>query len=178
MDDALAREMRAVSQLEFESLRAPLLKAQPRFARAVDNFRQRLAHNLEQTLGVTMERPKWECEIAEPQQPDVSVSSSFDIHIDLIWFLIPMTVFGSLIQRNFARKIPWEVQKNLSRLAMQWTQQVNRRIHELEQQAESFVKTEIETMEKLLAQQPSTKAAMERARIELADARERLETRS
>ena len=57
----------------------------------------------------------WEIDVMEPCQPDIRTPQSFDIHLDLLWFLIPMGLFRRFFERFFIRGIPREVETNLSR---------------------------------------------------------------
>jgi len=45
---------------------------------------------------------------------DIIATKSFDIHLDLIWFLIPMVLFRKFFERHFIRGIPRDVEMNLS----------------------------------------------------------------
>ena len=126
--------------------------------------------DLERVLGVKLSPTRWTGTITEPEQPDIQISRAFDIQIDLLWFLIPMTIFGSLVRRRLLGRVSWEIEKNLSRLTTQWTDAINRRIHELRQQGENYIKSEIETIESLLLIQPSAVATLKHARDQLLQA--------
>lgn len=173
--EAFSRELGILSRAERGALLVPLIEARTAFDRVAENFRKRLDANLERALGLRMTRPQWKCETTEPEAPEAFVSSSFDIHIDLLWFLIPMRLFKGWVMRHFLRRIPHEVEANLSRLETEWTDAINRRVHELERQAETFMKKELATIEALLTQKPSATAAMERARDALRQARRKME---
>ena len=178
LKDSLRREWDILSISERQNLLIPLSRAQQHLARTVDHFRLSLAERVERTLGVKIFAGSWEGQVSEPQKPDVSISTSFDSQIDLLWFLIPMTVFRSLVERHFRHRLSLEVKKNLSRLAAQWAESINRRIRELAVQAETLVHREISTIENLLAAQSSKAPALEGARLELLREKERLTDRS
>jgi hypothetical protein len=174
LEEVLGREVATISTREEEAILGSLRQAESRINRHVENFRARLADNLEKALGVRMSAMRWEVRVRTPGRPDVSVTPSFDIHIDLLWFLIPMWLFGPLVRRHFIRGLPWEAEKNLARLAAQWTEKVNKKVMELESQAEALIKGEIVTVGTLLAQQPDKAFALETARNELARMKEGL----
>ena len=77
-------------------------------------------------------------------------------------------------ERHFIRGLPWEAEKNLARLAAQWAEKINKRIMELESQAEALMKEEIATVRTLLAQLPDKAPSLETARNELARMKEGL----
>ena len=83
------------------------------FARS---FTDRLMKNVENILGIKMKTVSLNTEVERIKQPDISVSYSFDVPIDLLWFLFPMFLYGKIFKKIFFRKIPFEVEKNLSRL--------------------------------------------------------------
>ena len=92
MTDAI----RGVSQAEHRHFYGTLNKAHAGFARSLEAFRTILNGNVEKVLGVRLAEADWEIEVAEPCQPDIRTPRSFDIHLDLIWFLIPMCVFEEI----------------------------------------------------------------------------------
>jgi GTP-binding protein EngB required for normal cell division len=172
--DVLGREVADISQTEADAILEPYRQAEERINRHVTNFRARLADNLEKALGVKMPATRWEAQVGAPQRPDVSVAPSLDIHIDLLWFLVPMRLFGPAIHRHLLHQLPWEAEKNLTRLAAQWAERINGKIMELESQAAALIRGEIATVQALLAQQPDKVLALEAARGELARMRENL----
>jgi hypothetical protein len=174
LQEVLGREVAAISAVEEAAILGALKQAESRVNRHVENFRARLADNLEKALGVRMPATRWAVQVSAPGRPDISVTPSFDIHIDLLWFLVPMRLFGPLVRRHFIRGLPWEAEKNLARLAAQWAEKINQRILELESQAEALIKGEIATVGTLLAQQPDKASSLETARNELARMKEGL----
>jgi hypothetical protein len=77
----------------------------------------------------------FEVEIGWPSVPDVSISNLFMFNIDLLWFLIPMSIFRPIIERRLLRRVPLEVEKNLSRLTSQWTRVINAAIERVQKDA-------------------------------------------
>jgi GTP-binding protein EngB required for normal cell division len=176
LGDALKQKVLAVSSLERDALAAPLQKAERRFSRAVENFKNSLSANVERTLGIKMASAAWQGKIKSPERADISISPAFDIHIDSLWFLLPMPLIKRWVHRHFLRSVFWEVEKNLSRLASQWTDAVDTRIRDLKQQAKIYAATEIRTIENLLARQSSQIPQFEQARNELLELQRLLET--
>jgi GTP-binding protein EngB required for normal cell division len=134
-----------------EYLSGYLLKGQTSLQRTVRAFQDRIAKEIEQALGLTFEGASFHAAIAEPTRPNIRVGRIFDVSIDLLWFLIPMGLVRSLVFRHFRKRIDWEAEKNLSRLASQWADAVNASIDDLARQAMGFVLKELATIEGLVA---------------------------
>lgn len=133
-----------------EYLSSYLLQAQSSLQRTVRAFQDRLAENIEAALGVKFEGASFHAAIREPAHPDVRVGKIFDVHIDLLWFLIPMGLARKPLLRHFRKRIVWEAEKNLSRLSSQWADAVNGSIDHLVRQAMEFVTGELSTIERLV----------------------------
>ncbi len=149
LEQALQEEMSLVSAKGQDFLAGHLLEVEASLQRKVRGFQDRLARAIERALSLTFEGARFHAEIADPRQPDVSVGKVFDTQVDLLWFLIPMGIFGPLFNRHFFRLIPWEAEKNLSRLANQWAEATNVCIDGLVSQALDFMQKELETLEAL-----------------------------
>ncbi|MGB9699900.1 MAG: dynamin family protein [Thermodesulfobacteriota bacterium] len=147
----MREEMTRISQTEHRHFFGTLQKAHAGLSRSLDIFRSLLANNVEKVLGLKMAEAEWKIEIAPPTQPDIKISRTYDYHLDLIWFLIPMFIFRPLFEKHFLRLIPGEVFVNLSRLAAQWEERINKAIAAMQKQALSYVREEIATIESLLS---------------------------
>ncbi|MBI5418848.1 MAG: dynamin family protein [Deltaproteobacteria bacterium] len=148
--EALDEELAEVSFHGETHLAGFLVTAQSSFQRTVRAFQDRLAKEIERALGISFTGAQFHAEIEEPARPDVRVGKTFDTQIDLLWFLIPMSVFRPLVFRQFRKQIVWEVEKNLSRLASQWADAVNRSIGDLARQALAFMQNELATIHGLV----------------------------
>ncbi len=149
--ETMTEEMRKVSQAEHRHFYGTLKKTHAGLARSLESFRTLLSHNVEKTLGVKLAEADWKIDVAEPCEPDIWTAQSFDIHLDLLWFLIPMFLLRKSFERFFIKKISWEVETNLSRLAAQWENSINRTIEEMRKQAARYVKDELSTIDALLS---------------------------
>jgi hypothetical protein len=109
-----------------------------------------LAGRIREALGTDFRPAEMSVSVSVPARPDISLGRLYDTHWDLLWFLIPMRVFRPTFDRVFHRNIAGEVEKNLSRLASQWTEAVNEAIGEMTRQAEGHVKEELSTIGRLL----------------------------
>ncbi len=149
--DTMTEEMRRISKTEHRHFYGTQKKAHASFSRSLEAFRSLLGQNIEKVLGVKLAEADWKIEVAEPAHPDIKAVRPFDYHFDLIWFLIPMFIFRRLFEKNFLSKIPHEVEANLSRLAAQWEDRINRTIEEMRRQALKYVQDELATIDALLS---------------------------
>jgi hypothetical protein len=149
--DRMTEEMRQISKTEHRHFYGTLNKAHASLSRSIEAFRNLLDKNIDKVLGVRLAEADWRIEVSEPDHPDIKTVRSFDFHFDLIWFLIPMFIFRGLFEKHFISEIPREVEANLSRLAAQWEERINRAIEEMRKQAIDYVKEELSTIDALLS---------------------------
>jgi len=167
LDEALAREMKEISLREGPLFCVPLEKAQETLARAVQGFRDRLAANIFQALGTRFTVEPFDIELRKPAAPDIRISNLFMFNTDLLWFIIPMSVFRSWADRHFLKRIPDEVAKNLSRVASQWTERINAAIQTIQREAEKSIREQISTVESLLSRTQSEVEEIRSAIVEI-----------
>ncbi len=151
VSEAMDEEMRKISAAEHRHFYGTLKKAHASLIRSLEFFRRLLDDNLRKVLGVGLGEVEWRIDVAEPDHPDTSFPRAFGYHLDLVWFLIPMFIFRGAFERSFVKKIPWEVEVNLSRVASQWETRINRAIDAMRRQAVLYVEEEFATMEALIA---------------------------
>jgi GTP-binding protein EngB required for normal cell division len=150
--DAMMEEMGIVSLHGEGHLAGFLFRAQASVERSVRAFADRLAKEIERALGIRFEGARFDPRVEEPAHPDVRLSPTFDTHFELLWFLIPMPVFRPLVRRHFVRRVPWEVEKNLSRVAGQWADAVGASMDGLFRDATAFLEREVETIAGLVGE--------------------------
>jgi GTP-binding protein EngB required for normal cell division len=150
LGDAMMEEMGAISLHGEAHLSGFLFRAQASVERSVRAFADRLAGEIERALGIRFEGVRFDPRVEEPSHPDVRLSPTFDTHFDLLWFLVPMGVFRPLVRRHFLRRVPWEVEKNLSRVAAQWADAVGASIDGLFRDATTFLEREVGTIAGLI----------------------------
>jgi len=150
--DAMMEEMGAISLHGEGHLAGFLFRAQASVERSVRAFVDRLAGEIERALGIRFAGVRFDPRVEEPAHPDVRLSPTFDTHFELLWFLIPMPVFRPLVRRHFLRRIPWEVEKNLSRVAAQWADAVGASIDGLFRDATAFLEREVATIAGLIGE--------------------------
>jgi len=151
MAETLSGEMHQISKTEHIHFLGTLKKAHAKFSRSLEAFRKFLDENIENVLGVRLAQVDWNIDVAEPDHPDIAFTKSFDIHLDLLWFLIPMFLFRRIFERHFISGVPKEVEFNLSRLAYQWEKSVNNAVEAMRLQAITYIQEELATIESLLS---------------------------
>jgi hypothetical protein len=119
--------------------------------RYLETFRLLLGESISRVLGIRLPDADWKIEVAEPEHPDIRVLYAFDIHWDLLWFLIPMFLFRPLFERHYLREVAWAVEVNLSRLAAQWELRINKAIEIMKNQALAYIEEELATIDALLS---------------------------
>ncbi|PKN96741.1 MAG: hypothetical protein CVU43_19150 [Chloroflexi bacterium HGW-Chloroflexi-5] len=151
VSETLSEEMRQLSKTEHIHFLGTQKKAHASFSRSLEAFRKFLGDNIENVLGVKLAVVDWKIDVVEPDHPDIAFTKSFDVHLDLLWFLIPMFLFRRIFERHFMKGLPKEVGINLSRLAYQWEKSVNNAIDAMRIQATSYIHEELTTIETLLS---------------------------
>jgi len=164
---ALERELDRVSREEGPKLAEFVSKADAVFSRVVRAFQDRLSREIEKALQVSFSGAKFEADTQKPSRPDVRLSRVFDTPFELLWFLIPMSIFRPIVLRCFMNIVPWETEKNLHRIAGQWSNALNESIDGLSRQAGEFILNEINTVENLLSVPDSRKEEIQKAIYEL-----------
>jgi hypothetical protein len=167
--DAMMEEMGSVSLHGEGHLAGFLFRAQASVERSVRAFQDRLAKEIERALGIRFAGARFEAQVEEPSHPDVRLSPTFDTHFELLWFLVPMPVFRPLVRRHFLRRIPWEAEKNLSRVAAQWADAVGGVIDMLSRDAAGFLERELATIENLVESGRDSDSRREEIRAALSE---------
>ena len=151
LHETLTEELDHISKTEYKHFLGTLKKAHASLSRSLEAFRSLLNQNIERVLGLRLSEADWKIEVAEPHQPDIRIGRTFDFHFGLIWFLIPMFIFRPLFEKHYLNEIPNEVFVNLSRLAAQWEDRINKAIDGMKKQALKYVQDELTTIEALLS---------------------------
>ena len=151
LQGTLAEEIGHISKTEHQHFWGTLKKAHASLSRSLEAFRTLLNQNIEKVLGLRLAEAEWKIEVTEPSQPDIRISRTFDFHLNLFWFLIPMFIFRPLFERHYLNQVPNIVVVNLSRLAAQWEDRINKAIDEMKKQSLEYVQDELATIESLLS---------------------------
>jgi GTPase Era involved in 16S rRNA processing len=174
LQETLAEELGHISKTEYKHFLGTLIKAHASLSHSLEAFRSLLNQNIERVLGLRLAEANWKIEVAEPHQPDIKIGRTFDFHFSLIWFLIPMFIFRPLFERHYLNEVPNEVFINLSRLAAQWEDRINKAIDGMKKQALKYVQDELATIESLLSEAHEQTDEIRRTMGELKGQLERL----
>jgi len=117
------------------------------FARS---FAERLTNNVEKILGIKLNTVVLNTEVERIKRPDISVSFSFDISIDLLWFFFPMFFFRKIFKKFFYKKIPFEVDKNLSRLTSDIAENIRKVIEKNRKLVGQYIYNQILSIENII----------------------------
>ncbi len=165
--DHFSRELAVISDAEEEGFRELLRDVRDRMERLAEGFQDRLAENVRTVLGIEFERSRVSLDSYAPAVPDTSCGRVFDSHLDIVWFLIPTTLFRPLIRRHFLHHIGFETEKNLFRLSAVWRESTGSEIARLAGQAKAAIRNEIATLEDLLSRQAAESPGIREAIAEL-----------
>ena len=154
--ESLGRELLSISQVDREQLLAPVEPLKNQIFRRLQKFRERFSEKTEQIFGVPVRTTETDIRVTEPQEPDVRVGRVFDRNWELLSPLAPMVLIRSIVARHFRNKLPYIVEKNLSRLTSQWNDSIKEAMAEMLTEAERRLDELIETVERLLATSTDT----------------------
>jgi GTP-binding protein EngB required for normal cell division len=146
LTDELSPLSRSALPLAEELLR----QAEGRFRRVVEAFRDRFSRNIHEATGVTISPAAWEVKRPEAAVVPVAVSQAFMTNWELLWWMLPMWLIGGLFRRHLLGRVPWEAEKNLFRLAADWSEAVGSAVADLEAKASDWVESELATLSHLL----------------------------
>jgi hypothetical protein len=152
----LGRELSEVAREQQALFCEPLHQVRQHFTRTLRAFHDRLAEHVKAALGISLTPYEFTLELSEPSAPPVSVAFAFDAAFATAGWLIPLTLFRSPIECVLLRKARYEVEKNLSRLAVAWRDRVGVAIEELRRQAEEAAGNELAALEQMVAQNASS----------------------
>jgi len=133
------------------------------FAAMVNDFIARLSQEAEKALGSRLPQSRWEPGPERLPAPDVRIGQAFDSHIELLWFLIPARLLRNRLLKHFAGLVPFEVEKNLTRLAMGLSTSLNGKAEKAMAAALTHAKNTLDTVERLLCASPDTLNEIEAA---------------
>lgn len=174
----LEGRLRAASDASRGEIRAILDSARRSLARAFLGFQGRLAVRLQEGLGVAAPVVGLEFDLPPLAEPRLSIGRFSDHHLDLLWFLIPMRLFRPLADRHMRRSIPYEVEKNLSRLVSWWSEKLDEAITLMEAQTLSQIDGTLATLRGILSEDPGSALEIERALGRIARLREHPDVRA
>lgn len=161
--DTLRVELRNVLLKERAPVDAMTRQVREHFSHFMDSFWERLNHRLRSVVGMSIPPQDWPMDAKEIENPDIAVSWSFDIQLDLLWFLFPMSLFRNVFFKHFRMKIPFEVEKNIQRAVSDLTSMMHKEIDRLHAQTLAHIESELNTITMLLTDQKKESGALREA---------------
>ena len=162
--DELARRVAELGRTRHEAMLAPLSDFSKNCEQLVGLFHTQLATAVRETLGVGLELPAWEAEFTPPTRPDISISPAFDLRFDWLYAVIPAVWVRPWFRRHLQRRLTWETEKNLSRLASQWSRALAESIATQAGKARIHLETQRHTLSSLLTAETPDPADWEEAK--------------
>ncbi len=132
---------------EFEDI---VKDAAEHFGFFTTSFRNSLKEKIEKVLQIEMPVEEPDIHFEGLKNPDIRVSWTFESHIDLLWFLFPMPVFGRMFGRFFKKQIPREVEINIYRLTSGINALISKAVRDIKEQSQKYISGELETIENIL----------------------------
>jgi GTP-binding protein EngB required for normal cell division len=166
LSESISKEMMAIAREERTHLLRPLETLTKQIFRTLQNFRDRLSLRSERTFGVPLRTTEPEIKVDEPQAPDIHIGHVFDRSWELLSPITPMFLLKPAVARHFRTRLPYMIEKNLSRLAAQWEETIKAAMAQLSREAERRLTELVETLERLIASSPD-EAPKIRADLEL-----------
>jgi GTP-binding protein EngB required for normal cell division len=153
LQNNLREHMLETSEKATLQLNDYLTNIQNNFDLFAGSFSDRLTRNVEKILRIKLSPIVLHTEVERIKRPDISVSYSFDIQIDLLWFFFPMFLFRNIFKRFFYKKIPYEVEKNLSRLTSDIAENISKVIDKNRKLVGQYIYNEILSIENIIDNQ-------------------------
>ena len=148
---SVTREMAALSRQHRSEFLEPARRASRQLSQCLQDFRNRLAKQTLEALGVPLQTTQVELATQDPRSPDIRVGRIFDHNWELLSVAVPMSLLQGAVKRHFERRVADVVFMNLSRLAAQWEEVVGAALLILEKDSIERLDTLIATIEKLIA---------------------------
>src|SRR6202034_4238393 len=77
-----------------------LKQGEERLRRGVEAFRDRLSHNIRETIGVQVSPAVWEARRPQLAAIPVTVGQTFMTQWELLWWMLPMWLIGGIFRRH------------------------------------------------------------------------------
>jgi GTP-binding protein EngB required for normal cell division len=151
MASRLREELRPLSEEASKVAEGLMSEAEVRLGRVAEAFRARLAQNVREATGVIIPPARWEGRRPRVDVVPVTVSHAFMLSWEAVSFLVPMGLFAGMFRSHLLGRVPFEVEKNVSRLIADWCQVTSQALESLRGQASAWVDEEIAALERLLS---------------------------
>ncbi|MEJ5362818.1 MAG: dynamin family protein [Spirochaetota bacterium] len=154
----LSKALVSIIDQEFNDLENIIKESREHYKYFCKSFQDKMSQNIEKQLGIKINMSELDIPLQPFRKPDVSISSTFDIKIDLLWFLFPMVLLKKFFGWYFEKKINYEVEKNVYRLTSDLCYIINKAIENIRDQTNKYISGELATIEKILINRKSKSA--------------------
>ena len=148
---SVTREMAGLSRRHRGEFLEPARRASRQLSQSLQDFRNRLAKQTLEALGVPLQTTQVELAAQDPRSPDIRIGRIFDHNWELLSVAVPMSLLQGAVKRRFEHRVADVVFMNLSRLASQWEEVVSAALLASEKDAIKRLDTLVATIEKLIA---------------------------
>lgn len=152
---ALKQKLKNIATQEQPNFSEVLKGINTHFGYYTKTLREKLSQNIFNVLEIELASDHWKPQLKPLKQPNISIYSAFDIHIDLLWFVIPMFLFRNIFKNYFLRQMHNEVDKNIHRLTSAITEIINIEIEKSKEHTLEYISNELSTVEKILSSEQS-----------------------
>jgi GTP-binding protein EngB required for normal cell division len=163
----LNRRMTEIAETRRNELLLPLEEFAQNCEKIVGLFHGEIAKAAHEILSVNLVLPKWHAEFSAPSQPDISISFTFDLGLPWLWNVVPARLVRPLFRRHLQRCLSWEVEKNFSRVAVQWSAALESSMAKLADAARQHLEAQRQTLVGLLVNAGSEAEAWRTAREQI-----------
>jgi GTP-binding protein EngB required for normal cell division len=150
LESALRHSLAGVSSAERASLLADFHQVRGQVLRMLQQLRDRLSDCTLRVCGVPLRTTETEIEVAGPAPPDIRIGRIFDRNWELLSPVLPYWAIRATLHGHFARRIPYAIYQNLSRLAAQWEASIQSALAAVEAEAARRLDDLIGTVERLI----------------------------
>ena len=144
--ESMVKTIKQVELNEWDTIASHPEEACNHFNSYLKNFRERVNQNIKKTLNINMPMGEVKIKASPLQSPPIHISRTFDSHIDMLWFIVPMPLFRKTLKKHFLNEIPHEIEKNSYRLISQLNDVVNNIIDEMQIYTLEYVERELKSL--------------------------------
>jgi len=130
-------------------------------------FHRQLDKKLSQIFNVHLPEVSWKIDFTGIDKPDISIYRSFDSHLDMLLFFLPMKWFRGLFYNHFRNQIPYETEKNLYRYISELTGKIIKTINNIHNQVVLYINNEVKTVENILQNEKGNLSVLEKNKEKL-----------
>lgn len=126
MESELEKEFRKIFDIEKNSISDILNNSVSKLSSFPKTFREMIAHKVYEVLGISLPYVEFEIPALNVDFLYIRLFQEFDVHIELLWFIIPVRILKKLFVNHFVKQVDFEVEKNLTIFSMKISEKINK----------------------------------------------------